>query len=206
VRRGPRFSPDQFDLAITASRAGSKALREALSTGLDPNARDQFGCVPLTYAIQCNRPRCVAILLESGARPNTRDVKSHTPLHYAAGEPSVASVRMLLEAGAAVNARDARGFTPLHVAAGHDFPGSRRIVRLLLDAGADPRAVSRVHHLSVLHEAQQPAVARMLIRAGAEIGVRATDGRTAAQWARDDERDEVADVLLRHRSASASCV
>ncbi|HEX5865037.1 MAG TPA: ankyrin repeat domain-containing protein [Casimicrobiaceae bacterium] len=90
-----------------------------------------------------------------------------------------AAVRNLIARGAPVNARTSIGSTPLLIAAGH---GNADIVRLLLEAGADPLVVDRRGGVSPLHKACQGGsveVARMLVEAGAYVdAVAPTTGHT----------------------------
>jgi ankyrin repeat protein len=65
-----------------------------------------------------------------------------TALHFATGVASADIVKMLLDVGAMVDPRDARGATPLVWAIATDRPDVR-VIRLLLDKGADPSAVSK---------------------------------------------------------------
>lgn len=73
---------------------------------------------------------------------DARDEGGWTALHCACGarsrptEGHVLVVQCLLDAGADASARDAGGWTPLHFAA---CMNDSRILRILLDAGVDPR-------------------------------------------------------------------
>jgi ankyrin repeat protein len=66
-----------------------------------------------------------------------------TALHLATADANPTVVKLLLDAGASVNPRDARGLTPLMWAIGTDRP-EPRIIRMLLDHGADPSIVSNI--------------------------------------------------------------
>lgn len=75
-------------------------------------------------------------LLSAGADPNQRaGVNNWTPLMHAIHKDQTESVRVLLRHGADVNAPMAHHSNALIMAAGY---GYAQIVRLLLDAGADP--------------------------------------------------------------------
>jgi len=87
----------------------------------------------------------VGLLLRLGTYPDIRDSGGHTPLYRAADEcaseagPEV--VRILVRAGADVNAANGvTRATALHMAARR---GHLEIARVLLDAGASPRARDR---------------------------------------------------------------
>ncbi|HUU59145.1 MAG TPA: ankyrin repeat domain-containing protein, partial [Phycisphaerae bacterium] len=89
------------------------------------------------------------LLIAKGAEVDARDGSGRTPLLAAAGlidywrgkAPLRAPlVQLFIDAGADVNARDERGRTPLHHAAERTDPA---VVKMLLDAGADPFAESR---------------------------------------------------------------
>ncbi len=72
-------------------------------------------------------------LLDDGLDPNSASPAGTTLLMAAAMDP--AKTALLIERGSDVNAKAKSGFTALHVAATHR--GSARVVRALLDAGAE---------------------------------------------------------------------
>ncbi len=86
------------------------------------------------YAVLYSDVAMLDRLMKTGADPNAREHAKATPLLWAATE--FEKTRMLLAHGAELNAGSDDMRTPLMVAAGH--PGGARIVRLLLDHGANP--------------------------------------------------------------------
>jgi ankyrin repeat protein len=124
---------------------GAEAIPELVRKGADLNYVDpNLGRTPLYAACITDRVRVIEALLQHGADPNKRftyrspvdgRVEAEvTALMYAVS-PEAASV--LIRAGADVNAADAQGTTPLMRAA---FYGRAAVVRLLLEAGANPLA------------------------------------------------------------------
>jgi ankyrin repeat protein len=97
--------------------------------------RNAKGESPLMMAALKGKPDVVRRLIERRAEVNK---PGWTPLHYAAthpGENSVAVVRLLLEHHAYIDAESPNRSTPLMMAAHYGHP---RVVRLLLEEGADP--------------------------------------------------------------------
>lgn len=84
-------------------------------------------------------PDEVARLLADGADVAAVDKDLRTPLHAACQQGQVATASMLLRAGAPVDARDKWGNTPLWRAS-FGNTAVPELVRMLLDAGADPHS------------------------------------------------------------------
>ncbi|CAB0042776.1 unnamed protein product [Trichogramma brassicae] len=119
-------------------------VREFLAAGQDPNCLvASTGESPLHLALRLgNRPIVEALLLH-GADPNLADADGIAPLHVCAREHCVTDLALLLfelsndeYQPVRVDAPDGRGNTPLHYAV--ENRAQRRMMRLLLRAGADP--------------------------------------------------------------------
>ena len=129
---------------------------------------------------------CATTVLLLGAAPTARMADS--PVADAAMGGDVAAVRTLLQHGADVNAAEGDGMTALHWAAEH---GDHELAKLLLEAGANPRAETRVGRHTPLHVAARGGherVVRLLVNAKADVGALTTTGaaprRSAAAHAR----------------------
>lgn len=128
-----------------AAAAGVRARVEELAAG-DASLVSTFshdGFTPLHLAAFFGRIPVVELLLSHAAPVNdiSRNPSELRPLHSAVAhrQPQVALEisRALIAAGADVNAMQHGGWTPLHAAALH---GNVPLVRLLLEAGANPAA------------------------------------------------------------------
>jgi uncharacterized protein len=94
-------------------------IRELLELGADPNPTDHAGFPPLIAALSCSRPHP-----GSPGRTDTVDI-----------------LALLLTFGADPNQRGVNDYTPLHMAVSERHASA---VRILLDAGADPRLRTRI--------------------------------------------------------------
>ena len=122
-------------------------LNQLLKAGADPNQVDSEGETPIIWLVggitdlEAGRIACLRRLVAAGANLEaTAGRFAETALHKAAGFGDSTMVRELIALGADVNARRADGNTPLHQAcvALVDRTELERLVRTLLDAGADP--------------------------------------------------------------------
>jgi uncharacterized protein len=96
------------------------------------------GWSPLHLAAAFGGPQAVSLLLEHGAHVHqvSRNPMRNQALHACAAlSRDLETARLLIAQGADVNAAQAGGFTPLHQAAAS---GTRDLVLLLLESGADP--------------------------------------------------------------------
>ena len=106
------------------------------------DARDESGLSPILVALYRGRGEIAAAILREGPRLSVFD---------AAAAGVLGRVRDLVAGeGSLANATSPDGFSPLGLAA---FFKRRKIVRYLLDAGADPRLASRDQRFTPLHSA-----------------------------------------------------
>ena len=126
-----------------------------VAKGANVNAKNMGGFTPLMTATSLGDMEWVKMLLAKKADVNAvsgtkfGDVKngsialgSFTPLLLAVAYGTPELIEFLIDAGADVNAKDVRGMTPLVLAIGCDH-NDPRVVKLLLDRGANPKIKSK---------------------------------------------------------------
>jgi uncharacterized protein len=102
-----------------------------------------------------------------------------SPVADAAMHGDREAVRSLLQKGADVNAARGDGMTALHWAADH---GDAEMTEMLIVAGANPKAVTRIGLYTPLHIASRggyAAVAEKLVKAGANVNAKTTNSGAA---------------------------
>ena len=130
----PRDSDDDAEAQVAC-------VRMLLEAGANVNAPAEYPAkgrsTPLLYAAGMGNAKVVAALLEGGADVNRGNAFGDSPLHWACMrmDSDVEPAWVLIKNGAAVNARDCVGETPLD-----RRPWTRRLVPILLRAGATPSA------------------------------------------------------------------
>lgn len=129
----------------------------------------------LGYAPLSSSSRCAELLVTSGADVNISHRQSRvTPLHVAARRGLEEHVELLIAHDGDVAAQNLEGETPLNAACSGAERASEagrylRVVKRLLQAGADPRKAGKKQH-TPLHNACgncMPRIAQQLLDYGA---------------------------------------
>ena len=155
---------------------------------MEDKVRDMYETILLHSASYQGTPEMVETLLKHNVKLNAKNHWSEAVLHVVSrgrqdsqGEVRVA--KLLLERGMDVNIRRKDQWTPLHLAS---YFGNVKIVRLLLDHGADLEAVEGKTGEKPLHQvsygkyrSQEDGVhvAQLLLERGADVNTRRKD-----QW------------------------
>jgi len=137
----PGLRPLQVAIYELADGGDLDVLLALLEHGADVNAWDlKRDKTPLLVAVCENELAAVEVLVKAGAEPNVRSSEGDTPLRACAEVGDVGMASLLLSAGATRTINDwggLTGCTALGIAISRlDIP----MMRLLLDAGADPEA------------------------------------------------------------------
>ncbi|HEV2746784.1 MAG TPA: ankyrin repeat domain-containing protein [Allosphingosinicella sp.] len=170
-------SSTQF-LEAVKKRDGAKAsefVTQAGSTVI--NARDyQDGSGALHYMVRERDLTWLSFLLGKGANVDLQNNDGNTPLALAAQVAWVEGAQLLLRRKAAVDLPNSGGETPLiHAVHRRDLA----MVRLLLNAGANPRRTDSKAGYSALDYAKQDRRAAAIVKileAGAEKPLREAAG------------------------------
>ena len=149
--------PAQDFIDAVQNRDGDKATRliEAHPTLVD--TRNGKGDTGLIVAIRAADPNWTGFLLKEGADPNLQGAYGDTPLIAAAKAGFEDAVPWLLGLGAKVNSTNRAGETALIIAVQQR---DTRLVKALLNAGADPDRADHVAGYSARDYANRDARAR----------------------------------------------
>lgn len=143
----------------------------------DPHAANKAGKTPLHLAVR--HPPLLARLLAAGAPVDARDHQGATPLHDALRSGNEESVNRLVAAGAAVCAATP-DLDALLAAVVGDNPA---LVARMLASGFDPNRrlgpKQKTCLMHVNHRQEPNPVLELLLAAGADASLRATDGDSA---------------------------
>ena len=203
--------------------AAAIVARELLNAGADANARDKFWFTPLMMAASSGLAGVARVLLESGAHCSHDKKDRRTPLMLASLHGHVDVVRLLLvhcgsDRGGggsggggdgapapafSVSQYDVHGWTALHLAIANvhkDAPTWAKIVRLLLDHGAEVDAVDAHGRTPLMYAAHtgSAAIVAVLLRHNASVEAHDTESRTPLTWAQlgqSSGREHVMEML-----------
>ncbi|OPB40228.1 hypothetical protein A0O28_0003070 [Trichoderma guizhouense] len=162
-------------------------------------SKDNCGRTPLWWAAQGGQGTIVKLLLDAGASLEDSDSKNgHTPLMCAVQGEHQTIVSLLLEKGSKVDSRDKEGLTPLIMAS---KLGAENIVTLLLKKGkadinlrdSSEKGWTPLHWAIDNHD---DALARLLLKEGADIEAKNSKGQTLLLWAVENGYDSAVRMLL----------
>ena len=160
------------------------------------NAADDHGVTPLERAAENTSVAMVNLLLTAGADANVARTSGLTPLMTAARTGNVEVVQALVTAGANVNTGTAETrSTALMWAVSERHP---RVLRLLLDAGADPRVSTAKGFTPLMYAVRNGDLdtIKTLIAAGVDVNEPSADDTHALPFAIVSGQDQVALFLL----------
>ena len=208
---GGSWAHDSTPLMAATLNGNADLVKLLLDRGADVNKRDSEGRSAVDYAITHHDiihesdggGKVLDLLLSRGgemrAKPAARqawdprhpggkeDFPQWSPLYTAAMMGNAQAVESLVKAGADVNAVEWDGGTALTIAAQRK---NVKVVRYLLEHAADPNKVQPPGR-TALEVAETPELTEVLLKAGADPNVKATDGDTplmnAARWGRVEQ-------------------
>ena len=197
-------------LMYGASSGNADVLHKLLVAGAGVNAGSKEGNTSLMAAAAAGNPELVSMLLHAGARVNTLGWKKTTALLAGSmgelefgdiimGEPHAdvpdesvdraKVVRLLLDAGSDINAKNEDGENAL-------FTIYEEAVRELVHTKIDINA-RNTDGQTALIDTVAPEVADLLVKAGAELNLTDSDGRTALMHGAKNNYVENLKVLVK---------
>jgi ankyrin repeat protein len=187
-------APTDNELLTSLREGDTVAAGRLIRSGAFVNATDGFGTSALMYAAIYGDVPTMRLLLSRGADPNRVDQAGATALMWSVSDAT--KVRLLLSRGANVNAiSPLTGRTPLLIAAGR--PGAAKVVKMLLDKGADPKIRDKQGITSLIRAAfnGDPETLKVLIANGVDVNACAAY-ETALSIAVNRNDPEIVELLL----------
>ncbi len=171
-------------------------VRLLLDAGADPLEMNEDKDQLLSHAAMGGNPSLVRLMLSSGCDPRHRNIHGRTALHEAARSGKVEAIGVLMEAGASPDVRDALKRTPLSEALSNNYP---QAARELIHRGADLSACTSDREQTVLMLAAAAGssdIVGILLKEGADLEKKDSDGCTALMYAARSGNHEVVKMLV----------
>ncbi|KAM6956165.1 fibronectin type 3 and ankyrin repeat domains 1 protein [Aplochiton taeniatus] len=161
------------------------------------NVTDKLGFTPLMVAAQKGFSRIVHKLVEHGADVNMKNGSGKDSLMLACFAGQLDIVKYLRRFVVTWNSQDMGGCTPLHWAAdGGHLP----VIAYMIQDGCELDVRDNVSYWTPLMRVSatggNPAVASLLISAGADVNTRDKDGKTPLMVAVLNNHEELVQLLL----------
>ena len=193
----PHFTPPTLTPLHQAAASGQTqkvaALLKEPDTLIDHVNNDRRSALHLSAGNGAKDT--VELLLNRKASVESRDLFHWTPLFLAVRGGHLETAELLLRKKANPNARDLVGNTPLHEAVGRDNP---KIVELLLQYRAKINATNTFNQTPLhrgVDEGSARCLHRLLQQEELQCQIADDQGRTACKYAKDEQWDEMAQLL-----------
>jgi len=204
-----RNSEGLAPLHVAARQRDSDMITVLAEHHADVNAPDSDGWTPLLHAVLRNHVPSIQTLLAHGANIEAVAPGGFTPLAIGIEEGKFYAANALIEAGASVNTRVGQDrLSPLMLIASQpqverraarraQGPGSVDIARALIAKGAilDAESQDGATALMIAAAHDNAAMAALFVQSGANMQMKAKNGKTALDIARDNSSDQVIKVL-----------
>ncbi|MBI5821210.1 MAG: ankyrin repeat domain-containing protein [Verrucomicrobia bacterium] len=184
---------------MVAARNGSTAVvRILLAAKAHVDAKMEGGTTALHQAAEAGNVEVIELLLAAGADISARNEWVGTPLHYANWNADV--TRCLLRHGCPIDApgcEDIYGAPALSTTAAFGHSEAIKVLKLLLEAGANINAQDQIGKTALMHATQlkKTDVLKLLIQSHADLNRTNFLGWTALMEAKFRKKDEAARLL-----------
>ncbi len=175
------------------------AIRTFFQAGVDPNAANERGDTPLTFALKCCEVKVLKALVEK-VDLNGRNKDGNTALYLALKDNKTDKFEFLLDKNPDVKVPNEDNRTVLHLAAAHD---DLPLVKKLIERGADVNAVGGANGDIPLIQAcignrPQTEIIRLFLDKGADINHQSKNNATCLIYvAASGHKDLVQELLGR---------
>ncbi|KAJ8013966.1 hypothetical protein DPEC_G00035340 [Dallia pectoralis] len=173
-------------------------ITKVLQSGtVNVNVKDKHGFTPLLVAAQQGFTRLVHKLVENGADVNITNGSGKDSLMLACFAGHLDIVKYLRRFGASWQSRDMGGCSPLHWAVDG---GHLDVIAYMIQDGCELEVRDSVSHWTPLMRVSavsgNPAVASLLIKAGADVNTKDKDGKTPLMVAVLNNQEELVQLFL----------
>lgn len=198
-------SPSELLLYSASWGQKPEVITALLKAGADVNYVDRHGLTPLILAVILNKNlEVIKSLIDSGSNVNAHCVLEGVEMTTLMAallqhgtNPEI--IQLLIDGGADVNAINKGGGSVLLFAVTMD--SSPEIINILISAGARVDEILGKNSLTALmlaaRNSKDPGVLNVLLDAGADTSIKNKQGKTALDFARENENIKNSDVLKR---------
>jgi ankyrin repeat protein len=191
-------------LIRSAKKGQASTVKLLLEKGANPDASDAGGETVLMAASSTFQASVdvTELVLQKKVQTEAKDVAGQTALMYAASAGNARTARLLLDHGASIEVRGNEGNTPLIDAAfDTEIGDTAGTVAALLAAGAKTEVRNRAGLTALIAAGWSGNIdgVRLLLERGADRNAKDREGKTALDYARENNRREVVGLLERAR-------